>query len=100
MIGGMFANPATRSDALAWLERNLDGLKPRLGGLLGQFVSITSSLCSEADARRVDALFRPRLAELGMGELDLARPLESIRQCAAIKAKRGAEVSAALARQP
>lgn len=100
MIGGMFANPATRSDALAWLERNLDGLKPRLGGLLGQFVSITSSLCSEADARRVEALFRPRLAELGMGGLDLARPLESIRQCAAIKAKRGAEVSAALARQP
>ena len=66
-------------------------------GLLGQFVSITTSLCSEADAKRVESLFRPRLAELGMGELDLARPLGTIRQCAAIRAKRGAEVSAALA---
>ncbi len=97
IISGMFANPATRDQAMTWLERNLDGLKPRLGGLLGQFVSITTSLCSEADAKRVETLFRPRLAELGMGELDLARPLGTIRQCAAIRAKRGAEVSAALA---
>jgi aminopeptidase N len=97
MISAQFANPATRTAALGWLERNLDTLKPRLGGLLGGFVGVTSGFCSEADAKRVDALFRPRMAELGIGELDLARPLAAIRQCAALKAARGSEVSAALA---
>jgi hypothetical protein len=37
------------------------------------------------------------MAEFGFGELDLARPVGTIRQCAALKAARGAEVSAALA---
>ncbi len=97
MIAAQFGNPATRQAALAWLETNLDALKPRLGGLLGGFVGITTSLCSEADARRVEQLFRPRMTELGIGKLDLARPLATIRQCAALKAKRGAEAGAALA---
>jgi aminopeptidase N len=97
MIAAQFANPATRQAALGWLERNLDTLKPRLGGLLGGFVGVTDDFCDEADALRVEALFRPRMAELGLGELDLARPLAAIRSCAALKAARGAEVSAALA---
>jgi aminopeptidase N len=98
MIAGQFGNPETRSAAMDWLERNLDGLKPRLGGLLGGFVGVTDSFCSEADAQRVEKLFRPRMSELGIGELDLARPLATIRQCAALKDKRGAEAGAALAR--
>ncbi|MFN7399112.1 MAG: M1 family metallopeptidase [Sandaracinobacter sp.] len=97
MIAAQFANPNTRNAAMTWLEANLDTLKPRLGGLLGGFVEITSGFCSEADAQRVDRLFRPQMTELGIGELDLARPLASIRQCAALKDKRGADVSAALA---
>lgn len=98
MIAAQFGNPATRQAALGWLETNLDGLKPRLGGLLGGFIGVTSSLCSEADAQRVEKLFRPRMTELGIGELDLARPLATIRQCAALKAKRGAEAGTALTR--
>lgn len=98
MVAAQFANPDTRAAALGWLEANLDMLKPRLGGLLGSFVGVTDSLCSEAEAQRVDKLFRPRMTELGIGELDLARPLATIRQCAALKDKRGAEVSAALAK--
>jgi hypothetical protein len=98
MVAAQFANPDTRAAALGWLEANLDMLKPRLGGLLGSFVGVTGSLCSEAEAQRVDKLFRPQMTELGIGELDLARPLATIRQCAALKAKRGAEVSAALAK--
>jgi aminopeptidase N len=97
MIAAQFANPDTRNAAMSWLESNLDTLKPRLGGLLGGFVGITASFCSEADAQRVEKLFRPQMTELGIGELDLARPLATIRQCAALKDKRGADVSAALA---
>jgi hypothetical protein len=46
----------------------------------------------------VEKLSRPQMTELGIGELDLARPLATIRQCTALKDKRGAEVSAALAK--
>jgi aminopeptidase N len=98
MISAQFANSETRTAALDWLERNFDTLKPRLGGLLGGFVGITRGFCSEAEAERVEQLFRPRMTELGIGELDLARPLATIRQCAALKNARGAEVSAALAK--
>jgi aminopeptidase N len=89
--------PDSRDAALAWLEKNLDTLKPRLGGLLGSFIGATAYFCTEDAARRVDRLFRPRMAEFGIGELELARPVATIRQCAALKEKRGAEVSAALA---
>lgn len=98
MLAVQMSDPDRREAALGWLERNLDTLKPRLGGLLGGFVGITSGFCSEADAQRVEKLFRPRMTEFGIGELDLARPLATIRQCAALKTKRGAEVSAALAK--
>jgi aminopeptidase N len=97
IVATQLREPRTRDAALGWLEANLDKLKPRLGGLLGGFIGVTSSLCSEDAAQRVDALFRPRMAEMAFGELDLARPVATIRQCAALKAARGAEVSAALA---
>ncbi len=96
MISAQLANPEARTEALGWLERNLDALRPRLGGLLGGFVDSTAVFCSEADAARVDALFRPRLEALSIGALDLDRPLARIRLCAALKAERGAEASAAL----
>lgn len=100
MVGAQFAGHGTRDAALGWLEKNLDTLKPRLGGLLGGFIGVTSGFCSKADAKRVDALFRPRMEELSIGALDLDRPLAVIRQCAALKAERGAEISAALRTLP
>lgn len=96
----MLDRPETRATALSWVQGNWDVLRPRLGGLLGRFVGATGGFCSEADARAVEALFRPKLAELNLGSLDLDRPVAEIRQCAALKAARGAELVGALAAQP
>lgn len=52
--------------------------------------------CSPDAVNRVDALIRPNLAILGGGELELAQTRERIGQCAALKAAKGAEISAAL----
>ncbi|MGL6044515.1 MAG: ERAP1-like C-terminal domain-containing protein, partial [Sandaracinobacteroides sp.] len=98
ILATQMREPDTRDAALGWLEANLDVLKPRLGGLLGGFIGVTANFCTEDAAARVEKLFRPRMAELGIGDLDLARPVATIRQCVAVKAKRGAEVSAALAK--
>lgn len=97
LLAGQFANPEGRSAALGWLDANFDAVKPRLGGLLGQFVGVAGGFCSEEDARAVDRVFRPRMADIGAGMLDLDRTVASIRQCAALKSAKGSEISTALA---
>lgn len=97
MLGGLFGSPETRGAALDFLESNWDTVRPRVGGLLGRFVGATGSFCTVEDADKVERIFRPRLAELNLGSLDLDRPVAEIRQCAALKAARGAEIRAALA---
>jgi aminopeptidase N len=97
LLAGQFASPDGRHAALAWLDTNFDAVKPRLGGLLGQFVGVAGGFCSEADADEVNRVFRPRMSEIGAGMLDLDRTVAGIRQCAALKKAKGAEISAALA---
>lgn len=92
ILGGLFQRPATRAAALAFVEREWAGLKPRIGGLLGSFAGAAGGFCAEADAREVERVFRPRLAELGAGSLELDRPLAAIRRCAALQAATGADV--------
>jgi aminopeptidase N len=97
ILAGQFASPDGRGAALSWLDTNFEAVKPRLGGLLGQFVGVAGGFCTEEDARAVDRVFRSRMAEIGAGMLDLDRTLAGIRQCAALKAAKGADISAALA---
>ena len=63
-------------------------------GVIGFF----DGYCSREAIDRVENLIRPNLAILGGGELELSQTKERIGQCAALKAAKGAEISAALAR--
>jgi hypothetical protein len=45
---------------------------------------------------RVGAYFKPKLEALGGGELELKQTEEGIRQCAALKDKKGGEIDAVL----
>ncbi|WP_394647121.1 M1 family metallopeptidase [uncultured Sphingomonas sp.] len=55
-----------------------------------------ASFCSADRAAAVDAVFRPKLATLGGGALELDQALGAIRQCAALKAAKGAEIERTL----
>jgi aminopeptidase N len=57
-----------------------------------------ASYCDPAKADAVGALFGPRLAALGGGELELRQATAAIRSCAALKAAKGPEMEAALTR--
>ena len=89
--------PATRPLVLDWIEANYPEFRSRTGGLLGGAIGFTGNYCTEVDAKRVDELFRPKLAEANVSTLDLERPLAQIRQCVALREAKGAELSAALA---
>jgi len=97
MLLSLSNQPATRPLALDWIEANYPEFRARTGGLLGGAIGFAGSYCTEADAKRVDALFRPKLAEANLSPLDLDRPLAQIRQCVALREAKGAELSRALA---
>lgn len=94
ILAGLFQRPATRATALDFVDRQWATVRPRVGGLLGGFTGAASGFCSEADAREVERVFRPKVAELGGGSLELDRPLATIRRCAALQAATGADVRA------
>jgi aminopeptidase N len=92
-------SPVGRDAVFAWMGRDFDRVvaaipafgRPRLPLMFAGY-------CSADRAAAVDALFRPKLAVLGGGELELGQTLDAIRQCVALKAARGAEIEAALTR--
>ena len=96
ILFGLMRTPATRDIGLAHLDRNFDAVAPLLSGLGNGVLSVGSGYCTEERARAIDRLLRPRLGSLGGGELDLDRSLATIRQCAELKAAKGAELGAAL----
>lgn len=97
MLFGMLQRDTTRDLAFAYVMSNFDAMQKLTSGFGNALLGVGGSYCSEAKARAVDAALRPKLALMGGGELDLERSLAGIRQCAALKAAKGAEIGAALA---
>jgi hypothetical protein len=96
LLGGLLARQPTRAATLRFIDQNWNDVRPRAGGLLGGFIASAGSFCTEADAEEVNRVFRPRLAELNLGPLDLDRPIARIRQCAALQAALGEDVRRSL----
>jgi alanyl aminopeptidase len=74
----------TRPAAWAWLEAHLDALPTAEALDRANLPKLGSSFCTDEGARKVEALFRPRLATMAGGERSLAQTLETIRNCAAL----------------
>ncbi|MDR6786924.1 aminopeptidase N [Sphingomonas sp. BE138] len=89
--------PVGRDAVFARLRQNFDAIagtvpafgRPRLPMLFAGY-------CSADKAAAVEALFRPKLAVLGGGELELGQSLDAIRQCVALKDAKGAEIESVL----
>lgn len=91
--------PAGRDALFARLSRDWDATTADIPAFVRpRLATAFSSYCEPAKADAVEALFRPRMASLGGGDLELRQATESIRLCAALKAAKGAEMEAALAR--
>jgi alanyl aminopeptidase len=76
--------PETRDAAFAFVEAHWDDLVARLGRVgAGRLVGLGAEFCTEEDAERVEAFFRPRIEALGGGPRELGATLERIRLCAA-----------------
>ena len=97
ILFGLLQTAGTRDAAFAHVIGNFEEHQKLTTGFGNALLGIGSGYCSAAKADEVDAALRPRLASVGGGELDLDRSLGAIRQCAALKAEKGAEISAALA---
>lgn len=97
ILYGLLQRDATRRIGFDHLVANFDQLLPLFAGFGNAALGSGSGFCSEERARAVDAALRPRLEQLGGGELDLERSLADIRQCAALREAKGAEIGRALA---
>ncbi len=97
LVASVAASAAGRDIATRFAETNFTRLLAAYPGFAKRnIVTLFDGFCSDEDATRIDALIRPRLAELGGGELELDQATGQIRRCAALKAAKGAEISAAL----
>jgi alanyl aminopeptidase len=74
----------TRPAAWAWLEGHLDALPTAEALDRANLPKLGSSFCTDGEARKVEALFRPRLATMPGAERALAQTLETIHNCAAL----------------
>jgi len=85
----------TRDAAWQWFEQNLDAVVARLSpGAAGGLPRLGAGFCSEAHARRLEALFRPRIEKLLGGPRQLESALESLRLCVALQSAQRASADA------
>ncbi len=94
---GLIRNASTRDATYTFAIGNFDTLTKATPLIASNLLGIGSGYCSEGRARQTEADLRPKVAALHLSALELDRSVERIRQCAALKAAKGAEISAGLA---
>jgi aminopeptidase N len=88
-----------RDTAIRFVNQNFKRVTESFPGFARPYlIRIFSGECSAGDADKVDAWVKPKLAELGGGDLELEQAKERIGLCVALKNAKSAEISAALAR--
>ena len=97
MSVGLIRNASTRDAAYTYAIANFDKLTKATPLIASNLLGIGSAYCTEDRARQTEADLRPKVASLHLSPLELDRSVERIRQCAALKAAKGAEISAGLA---
>jgi aminopeptidase N len=92
-----FESPQTRNVAWTWYQQNVNALFERLPAYARAYTfDVTGSFCDPAQRAGVDRFLTPRMRELGEGQLELARALESIDLCVALKKAHERDIAAAL----
>ena len=88
---------ATRAITWAWLQKNWDAIKARVGGFgIDRFVGITGAFCDRAERDAAEAFFTPRIANLEGTARTLKESLEEADVCINLRAREAAKVRAFL----
>jgi aminopeptidase N len=95
--GGQFESAATRNGAWSWYRENFETLMKRLPGFARPYAfEPPGSFCDSAHRAEVEKFLAPEVRKLGAGELELARTLERIDLCVALKQAHAKDIAAAL----
>lgn len=84
----------TRDIGYQWLREHIDQLTAGNSGIFfaARLPRLLDRFCTTAEADEIARLFRPRFAGKP-GELELERAIERVRNCAALSAAWGSEIS-------
>lgn len=98
VLAVLASNRASRDSTTKYVADNFKTVVESFPGFArAGVISFFDGYCSTDAIARVEGLIRPNMALLGGGELELSQTRERIGQCAALKAAKGAEISAVLA---
>mgnify|MGYP001421911128 CR=1 FL=1 len=82
-----FGAPETRTQSWDWLQKNFDSFNGRMPAIVHPFVfQMLESFCDSSTRSEVNAFGAAKVKQLGAGELEFQRALESIDICIAQKA--------------
>jgi aminopeptidase N len=97
LLYGYFVTPENQNATWDWFEKNSTPLLKRLSPSVQIFaVAATGAFCDAEHRARVEKTLKPIVAELTVGDLELARSLEQIDLCVAQKNAHRAEFASAL----
>ncbi len=92
------SQPGSREKALSLTDKNFKQVMESFPGFARpMFVTLFDGHCTADDVAKAEAYMRPKLKELGGGELELSQTKERIARCVALKNAKGAEIDAVLA---
>lgn len=88
-----------RSEVIDFVDRNFERVMKAVPGFLRpQFALLFARGCERTDIERAENFIRPRLTELGGGELELEQAKQRIQACIALREMKAEEMAAALAK--
>jgi aminopeptidase N len=98
ILSSQFDSPVTRNDTWTWYQQSAEPLFKRLPdwGRSATFEA-TGSFCDQTHRASIEKFLTPKVRELGEGDLELARALERIDLCMALKKAHSADLVATLA---
>ncbi len=98
IFGRQLANPATRADAWRWLEAHRDAVIERVPAFFqSRIAALGRSFCTAAGRKDFENTLGARLRPVSGGEVAVARALERIDDCVALRAAVGGSIEATLA---
>jgi hypothetical protein len=90
--------PGRRQATWGWVQANFDALGARASAFARPFLlQLGGQFCDPAAQAQVKAFGEAKVREIGGGELEVGRTVESIGLCAALKAAHAAELEALVA---